>query len=73
VIYKKGSPQDKTTARSSNTSGSASKKMPTFHYVKQGDTLWTISKKYEVTIDKIKKLNNLKDGNIKPGQKLKLS
>lgn len=70
IIYKKGSVSKTYSSQSTATSG---KKIPAFHYVKQGDTLWTISKKYDLSIDKIKKLNNLKDGNIKPGQKIKLS
>jgi len=73
VIYKHGnSPiHSNSSAASKKTT---SKKTPSYHYVKQGDTLWTISKKYDgLTIEKIKKLNNLKDGNIKPGQKLKIS
>ncbi len=41
------------------------------YMVQPGDTLWEISKKYDgLTIEKIKKLNNLKTNNIKPGQKL---
>jgi membrane-bound lytic murein transglycosylase D len=39
--------------------------------VQPGDTLWTISRKFEgLTIEKIKSLNNLEDSKIKPGQKL---
>jgi membrane-bound lytic murein transglycosylase D len=42
-----------------------------YYTVQPGDTLWTISKKLEgVTIDQIKKLNNLNSNQIKPGQKL---
>lgn len=41
------------------------------HEVQPGDTLWDISRKYEgLSIEKIKKLNNLKTNSIKPGQKL---
>lgn len=41
--------------------------------VQPGDTLWDISRKYEnLSIDKIKKLNNLKSNKIKPGQTLVL-
>lgn len=41
------------------------------YHVQPGDTLWDISKKYDgLTIEKLKELNNLKDSNIKPGQKL---
>ncbi len=46
---------------------------PTGNYytVQPGDTLWTISKKLDgVTIDQIKKLNNLNSNQIRPGQKL---
>ncbi|WP_339922742.1 LysM peptidoglycan-binding domain-containing protein [uncultured Cyclobacterium sp.] len=39
--------------------------------VQPGDSLWLISKKLEgVTIDQLKKLNNLNNNQIKPGQKL---
>jgi membrane-bound lytic murein transglycosylase D len=41
------------------------------YQVQPGDTLWKISQKFEgLTIEQIKKLNNLKDNNIKVGQKL---
>jgi membrane-bound lytic murein transglycosylase D len=45
-----------------------------YYEVKNGDTLWKISQKYPgLTVDRIKKSNNLKDGNeIKSGMKLKL-
>lgn len=43
----------------------------TYHLVKSGESLWSISKLYEdLSIEKIKKLNNLTSSNIKPGQKL---
>src|SRR5690606_27165824 len=39
--------------------------------VQPGDSLWLISRKVEgITIDQIKKLNNLSTNEIKPGQKL---
>jgi membrane-bound lytic murein transglycosylase D len=46
-----------------------------YHIVRQGDTLWDIAKEYDgVTIDQIKKLNNLSNSNkIKPGQKIKIA
>lgn len=41
------------------------------YMVQPGDTLWDISNKYKgLTIEKIKKLNNLPNSRIKPGQKL---
>lgn len=42
-----------------------------YHIVQPGDTLWDISKVYnDLSIEKLKKLNNLKSNSIKPGQKL---
>lgn len=40
------------------------------HTVVKGDTLWSISQKYGVTVDEIKKKNKLKDNTIYIGQKL---
>ena len=44
----------------------------TVYIVQRGDYLAKISKKYNITINSIKRLNNLKDDNIRIGQKLKL-
>jgi membrane-bound lytic murein transglycosylase D len=44
------------------------------YYVKKGDSLYSISKKYPgVTISDIKKWNNIQNGDIKPGMKLKIN
>ena len=40
--------------------------------VKSGDSLYQISKKYNVTIDAIKKLNNLSGNTLNIGQELKI-
>ena len=40
------------------------------HEVKPGQTLWQIAITYETKIDEIKRLNNLFDNNIYPGNKL---
>jgi LysM repeat protein len=42
----------------------------TMHIVKQGDTLFSISKKYNITVDAIKVKNNLSDNAISIGQTL---
>ncbi len=43
----------------------------TYHVVQAGDSLWSISRQYEnLSIEKIKKLNNLTSSRIDPGQKL---
>jgi membrane-bound lytic murein transglycosylase D len=42
--------------------------------VKQGDTLWSISRKFEnVTVQNLKKINNLRGNSLKPGMVLKIS
>ena len=40
------------------------------YIVKEGDTLYSISKKSDVSVDSIKKLNNLVNNNLYVGQKL---
>jgi membrane-bound lytic murein transglycosylase D len=41
--------------------------------VQNGDTLWDISRKFEgLTVEMLKKLNNLENNSIKPGQVLKI-
>lgn len=45
-----------------------------FHVVNKGDTIWSIAQRYEgITVEKIIKLNAIKNNNLKPGQKLRLS
>jgi membrane-bound lytic murein transglycosylase D len=46
-----------------------------YHVVRKGDTLWDIAKEYDgVTVDQIKRLNNLRNSNsIRPGQKIKIA
>jgi LysM repeat protein len=44
-----------------------------YYRVQRGDTLWDIAKKYSgVTTSDIKKLNNLSNDNLVPGQTLKI-
>jgi len=40
------------------------------YYVKKGDTLFSIAKRYHLKVDTLKHLNNLSDNNIKVRQKL---
>lgn len=66
-IYPKGQPATTETnsrALAQNTSGSK------IYTVKPGDSLWVISQKHSLTIDQIKRLNNLNSTQIKPGQRL---
>ncbi len=57
------------TIKASNSS--KSKKLRT-HTVKSGETLYSISKKYQMSVDSLKKLNHLRGNTIKKGQKLKV-
>lgn len=69
VIYKKGAytpPPTPTLAKSSGTKKSGSN----VYYVQPGDTLWSISKKSNLSIQQIKEKNNLKGSEIKVGMKL---
>ena len=76
-IYKKGSePTTEKSALVNNTkssSESSSKKTTITYTVKSGDNLLKISKKYtNVTVEDIKKWNNLKSDKINVGAKLKI-
>ncbi len=42
----------------------------TIHVVKKGETLYSISRKYRVSVSEIKKWNSLRHNLIKPGQRL---
>lgn len=55
------------TARSKNTPDLTGKELYT---VEHGDTLWGISKKTNLSVAKLKSLNNLNSNNIKVGQAL---
>lgn len=44
---------------------------PRYHRVQQGDTLWNIVQRYDgLTIDRLKRMNNIRSNALKPGQKL---
>ena len=47
--------------------------MEGYYIVKKGDSLWSIASKNNITVDNIKKLNNLSSNNLSVGQMLKLS
>ena len=65
--------QNVSSGNNNNNNKPASSSSGTTTYtVKSGDSLWSIAKKFNVTVDHIKKLNNLKNNDIKVGQKLKI-
>ena len=57
----------KTARTASNPGGSK------IHTVRQGDSLWTISRKYPgITIENLREWNGISGSNLQPGTKLKL-
>ncbi len=44
----------------------------TYHTVRSGDTLSSMAKYYQVSVQDIRKTNNLKDDKVVPGQKLRI-
>jgi LysM repeat protein len=61
-------PPRKTTAKT--TAKTAAKTRSTSHIVKRGDSLSSLSKRYGVTIQALKKANGLKSNMIRDGRKL---
>lgn len=65
--------EEEAGARSGDASSQEPKEQPDFHYVKPGETLFGISKKYGTTMAKLASLNGLdKRLRIRSGQKLAL-
>ncbi|HMQ43101.1 MAG TPA: LysM peptidoglycan-binding domain-containing protein [Mariniflexile sp.] len=42
------------------------------YFVEKGDTLYSISKKYNMTVDELKQLNRLSDTSLNIGQELQV-
>jgi len=62
------------TFRKKDNLASASKNNTINYYVKKGDSLYSIAKKYPgVTISDIKKWNDISAEDLKPGMKLKIN
>ncbi len=64
-----------TSANSGNqTAASANRDADArIHVVREGDSLWTISKKYPgITVENLREWNGLSGSNLRPGTKLKL-
>lgn len=61
---------DDSSQNNSSGEGSAN---GTYYVVKSGDCLWSIAKAHGISVDKLRKLNNLSDDSIYPGDKLLVS
>jgi membrane-bound lytic murein transglycosylase D len=64
---------DQKTSIAQTSPVKAAEPVAGFHIVQPGDSLWKISQQYNgVSIETLKKLNNLESNKIIPGQKLKI-
>jgi LysM repeat protein len=44
----------------------------TMHVVAKGETLWSIARKYNISVEELRKLNNLENNSIAVGQRLRV-
>jgi cell wall-associated NlpC family hydrolase len=58
---------------SRNIASKTKKSEPKTYTVKKGDTIWRIAKRFNMTVDDLKEINELQDNSIKVGQRLYLS
>lgn len=78
TIYPRKPVSNLATAKTKNNSSNTKTRNNSIdsakiHTVKSGDSLWTISRKYPgISIDNLKKWNNLISNKLKPGTKLRL-
>jgi len=83
VSVKEKAPAENTAAKPATTPQTTAKKTSatktkstsgkyTWHVVQKGDTLYSIAKQYDHTIDEIKSLNKLSSNRLMPGTKLKV-
>lgn len=59
------------TTASAKTSNVASSKV-IIHQIKNGETLWTLSRRYQVSVNDIKKWNKLVNDRVQPNQKIRI-
>jgi membrane-bound lytic murein transglycosylase D len=62
VVAKSTSAKNVVAQNTGNNSG--------VHIVDNGDTLWGIAKRYNMSVEQLKKLNNIKDNKLTLGQKI---
>jgi membrane-bound lytic murein transglycosylase D len=71
TIYPRGGGPKKTTTSSKSTASNSSGAKT--YTVKNGDSLWSISQKFPgVSVDNIRKWNDISGNKLKPGMKLKI-
>ena len=55
-----------------NSKETSSQSSSTIHKIKEGESLWTIAKKYQVHVNDLMEWNKLKDERVKIGQSIKI-
>lgn len=70
IVAKPASPPKIRDAEGGMESASAAKSAPILHVVKPGETLFRISRRYGIEVEKLMKMNKLPDDIIEVGQKL---
>ncbi len=63
----------RATAARNRWTANARQRVRATHLVQPGDTLWDISRKRNVSVEQIRRLNGLKSDALKPGQRIVLS
>ncbi|WP_338475954.1 LysM peptidoglycan-binding domain-containing protein [Tetragenococcus halophilus] len=66
-------PGQKLTVSNGSSSSNNSSSSNTQHKVKSGDSLWMISQEYDISVSRLKSINNLNSDTIFIGQNLKVS
>ena len=74
-LYQKADAEPAANVKSAQPAAKSSpEKQVKIHEVRAGDTLYSISRRYGLTVDQLRTYNNIgQDAAIRPGQKLKLS
>lgn len=65
-------PASRVEARSSTPTRAASQEAAKYYVVQRGDTLWGVSSRFNVSVNDIKRINNLRSDNLSIGTRLQL-
>ena len=70
---KKGNDKKDTSSKGNEKEDNGKKEIPLYHTVKADQTIYAISREYNVPVNRLLKLNpTLKNGKVVTGQKIKL-
>jgi membrane-bound lytic murein transglycosylase D len=73
TIYPRKPVTSGSAAPAKSVAGTAADPNAKVHIVEKGDSLWTISKKYQgVSVDNLREWNGIRGNDLKPGTRLKL-